>query len=127
MKTKELIRLLQEADPTGETECCVDNEDIHFVDRVPAYYDGTLQVFERDPAKKGFYDIVGVRFVRSGDKIKIRHMGYEDVIHNRSEVPIDTSCFGGNKESMDKAIEKVRATARRYDQGIFNHPDDKDE
>jgi len=31
MKVKELIRRLQEADPSGEIEACVDNIDIHFV------------------------------------------------------------------------------------------------
>lgn len=27
------------ADPSGEAECCIGNNDIHYVDICPAYYD----------------------------------------------------------------------------------------
>lgn len=44
MKTKELIKKLMEADPSGEIECCINNLDIHFVRLDPASYVGALQV-----------------------------------------------------------------------------------
>ena len=36
MKSKELIQLLQEEDPTGEVEVCVNNVDIYFLSTEPA-------------------------------------------------------------------------------------------
>ncbi len=52
MKTKELIRQLQREDPSGELECCVDNSDIFFVEHLPAYYDGCLEVLVRDKSSE---------------------------------------------------------------------------
>lgn len=48
MKTKELIKHLSDLDPTGDIECCVSNENIFSVTRVPSHYDGALQVLKRD-------------------------------------------------------------------------------
>ena len=58
MKTSELIRLLQEADPSGEVECCIDNHDIYSVELWPAFYDGALEILVRDPSLRPYYDIV---------------------------------------------------------------------
>ena len=80
MKTKELIRQLMEADPTGEEECCVGNIDIHFVSKEPAYYDGTLQVLKRDPSKLPYYNIVGGEYVRSGFKVQIHTLSIVDIL-----------------------------------------------
>lgn len=82
MKTKELIRQLQEADPTGEVECCVGNVDIHFVGIEPAYYDGSLQVLVRDESKSPYYNIVGGKYVRMGDKVVIHTLSIEDALFN---------------------------------------------
>jgi len=43
VKTKDLIAQLQREDPSGELECCVGNEDIYLVERLPSYYDGDLK------------------------------------------------------------------------------------
>ena len=51
MKSKELIRLLQEEDPSGEVEVCVQNFDILGIHTEPAYWDGSLQVLMRDASK----------------------------------------------------------------------------
>lgn len=48
MKTKDLIKLLMEEDPTGEIECCIDNQDIEEISWESAYYDGCLQIVKRD-------------------------------------------------------------------------------
>lgn len=48
MKTKKLIELLNQCDPSGELEVCLDNIDICSVGREPAYYDGALQVLIRN-------------------------------------------------------------------------------
>lgn len=49
MKTKDLIKHLQEIDPKGEFEVCIENSDIEYIDVLPAYYDGRITVIkERD-------------------------------------------------------------------------------
>ncbi len=124
MKTKELIRRLQEADPEGEFECCVDNEDIHFLEVIPGYYDGRLQTFVRDPAHAGSFDIVGAKVTGRGTKIKIRHLGIGDLLCDMPEMPVDTSEAG---EEWAQKVEKYRERGRRFKAGIFDHPDDQDD
>lgn len=68
-------------DPSGEEEVCVGNCDIHFVESMPAYYDGALQVLERDPECK-HYNIIGAKYKRSGRKIQIHVMSITDAISN---------------------------------------------
>lgn len=43
MKTTELIKLLQEIDPSGTSEVCVANEGIAYLEHLASYYDGRLQ------------------------------------------------------------------------------------
>jgi hypothetical protein len=104
MKTKTLIKLLQEADPTGEEEVCVGNQDILCVEQEPAYYDGCLQVLERDESKE-CYNVTGVRYVRDGNKISITPYGVVDAIWDNPEVPVD--CIG--IERYEEKVAKTRA------------------
>lgn len=90
MKTRELIRLLSEADPGGDAECCIDNSDILCVELMPAWYDGRLEILDRDKSIKG-YDVIGARVVSSGLKIKIRRHSIEDMILVSHELPVDLS------------------------------------
>ena len=129
MKTSELIRQLQEADPNDEAECCVDNEDIHFLEVIPAYYDGRLQVFTRDLALTGkSFDIVGAKITSAGTKIKIRHCSIADVLMDNPEMPVDTSTTGCQASNAEHAVmvARWRATGRRFCAGVFDHPDDMD-
>jgi len=49
MKTKELVKFLNELDPNGDCEVCIENADIERLDILPAYYDGRIKVItERD-------------------------------------------------------------------------------
>lgn len=80
MKTRELIRLLQEADPTGEVECCVDNHDIWLVEAQGAGYDGALEILVRNPDLRPHYDVVGGIIRRVGKKVRIRPLSLEDAI-----------------------------------------------
>ena len=89
MKVKELIRQLQEADPTGEIEACVGNIDIHFVSREPAYYDGRLEVLTRDPARTGrCYDICGAEIRSDGDKVQIHILSIQQAIWENPDLPV---------------------------------------
>lgn len=76
MKSKLLIEILQKLDPSGEIEVCVGSEDIIDISLLPAYYDGKLQVLQRDKTKEG-YDIVGVDVRSNGQKISISPYGLE--------------------------------------------------
>jgi hypothetical protein len=87
MKTSELIKHLQEADPSGEMECCLGNHDIHYVSAEPAYWDGCLQVLKRDPNKQ-YYNIIGAEYRSSGDKLVIHGLSVMDAILNDPEVPV---------------------------------------
>jgi hypothetical protein len=67
MKTKELIQMLQEADPSGEEQCCINNADIWDITVEPAYYDGSLNVIEFDEDRRPLRG----RRVRSGKKVNL--------------------------------------------------------
>lgn len=84
MKSKEVIKLLQELDPDGEIEVCVGNIDIHYIECLPAYYDGTLQVLLRDENKKG-YNIIGAKYCRKGNKLCIVPLSISDAITDRDD------------------------------------------
>jgi len=91
MKGKELIRLLQEIDPTGEIEVSVGNIDIWDVHQEPAYWDGKLQLLTHDESKKPYFDITGGKYVVSGSKIVITPMSITEVLWGDPEAVIDYS------------------------------------
>ena len=105
MKTKDLIALLKKLDPLGELECCVDNHDILSVEILPAYWDGSLEVLVRDPKNK-YYNVVGAKLIRTGDKVKIRTHSIEDAIYQNPDLPIE---YELREENW---IRRVRQEAR---------------
>lgn len=110
MKTKELIRQLQEADPSGEVEVCVGNVDIHFVDIEPAYYDGTLQVLKRDESKSPYYNIVGGKYCRTGSKVVLHTLSISDAIANGGDFEVDYSELSDERrEATKKAHDGIRS------------------
>jgi hypothetical protein len=87
MKTKQLIKELQEVDPSGELECCIDNVDIIDVVIEPAYYDGCLQVLIRDETNP-YYDVIGAKIVGEGKKVVISPLSIRSAIMNDHNIPI---------------------------------------
>ncbi len=118
MKTKELIRQLQEADPSGELECCLGNADIHFVDVEPAYWDGCLQVLVRDPAKAPYYDIVGAKYTTKGNKVVIRPLSIRDAVFEDEDLPVEFDVGEGWEERYKEAVQKYREETRRVNQDV---------
>jgi hypothetical protein len=116
MKTKELIRLLKKADPSGEEECCVENQDIFSVEPWPAYYDGRLQVLSRDPKIKPFYNVVSGKYVDKGTKIMITPLSIEDAIFENPELPVDIP--DGDTYHKNK-VEKYREESRKLQMEII--------
>ena len=104
MKTKELIRLLAEADPSGEIECCIDNHDIHFVYTSEAYWDGYLEVLEREQNNHG-YNIIGAEYVDTGKKLNIRSLSTSDAILSNPYLPIR---YNGNSVRYREYDNKMR-------------------
>lgn len=111
MKTKRLIELLQREDPSGELECCVANEDIHFVSKDPAFWDGRLQVLSRNE-HNNYYNITGGKYVASGFKISIHPLSIANAISDDPELSIDyTDC--GNPQAAERykqSDDKTRAS-----------------
>lgn len=117
MKTKELIKRLQEADPDGETEVCVGNEDILFVAKEPAYYDGCFQVLNRDPAKAPYYNVVGIEIRGNGNKIVIHPHGLDWALLDHPEMPVS---FDGkySAEHYSDSVEKLREKYRQLNKEL---------
>lgn len=108
MKTKDLIRHLQEADPSGEIEVCVENVDIHFLTTEPAYYDGSLQVLERDETCQ-YYNIIGGKYKRTGQKVVIHTHTFQDAISVNHDFPIDYSELNPERaEAAKKSHDELR-------------------
>ena len=108
MKTKELIRRLQEADPAGEEECVVGNHDIFFVENLPAYYDGRRQQLVRDPSKAPYYDVVGARITGTGRKVQIHTLSVADALENNPDMPVELD----NADCYAAKVARWRQEAR---------------
>lgn len=108
MKSKELVRLIQEMDPEGETEICVGNQAISYLDPMPAYYDGRLQMIETDKNGRA----VSAKYVSGGYKIKIKTFDIEDEIWDDLDFPVyfDQDVSG----HLHQQVEEMRARAREY-------------
>ncbi len=101
MKSKELIKILQELDPTGEIEVVVGCEDIYFGEKAPMYYDGIPAILIRDESKAPNYDIVGFKMTSSGYKIIIHTVSIEDIISE------DPNCIVDLDEYAEKHYGKL--------------------
>lgn len=112
MKTKELIRKLQEADPTGEEECVIGNQDILYVERLPAYYDGPCQRLIRDGN-----NITGVEIRISGFKVSIVSHGVDDVFLDDPDTPVtyDSDCPDHIKAWVEEQRAKMREIIEKVD------------
>jgi hypothetical protein len=111
MKTKELIRLLQQEDPSGELEVVADdNSDIHCVEEQPAYYDGRGQVLIRDE-KNAFYNIIGARFLVSGGKVRLHTLSIKDAIGNNPDMPVD---FSELEKKMPHSVSEYKEMVERW-------------
>lgn len=106
MKTKKLIELLNEADPSGEEEVCVENIDIHFVAKEPAYYDGCQQILIRDASLEPYYNIIGAKINGTGSKIQIHTLDIESAIYNDPDLSVDLEGASGRYTEKVKGWRK---------------------
>jgi hypothetical protein len=110
MKTKELVRLLQKADPTGEVDCCVDGIDIFSVQRLPAFQDGPKEVLHREADRKPNFDVVRGTISRRGEKVLIKTLSLRSALVKDPDLHIEVlDC----DERTEHQIQKWRDEARR--------------
>ncbi len=113
MTTKELIEALKKVDPEGDTQVCVGNTPIYFVENETAYWDGLLQVLIQDHSKDPFYNIKGYKVTGSGRKVQLHLMGLDDVILDNPEIPIDLSELSDDRRGeWGQRIEDLRRRMR---------------
>lgn len=89
MKTKELIRQLQKADPSGEEECVVGGTDISDVSPMVGYYDGPYEHLVLDEEGQ----VVGAELRRDGIKVVISTYSIEDLVFSRPRIPVKCECY----------------------------------
>lgn len=115
MKVKELIKKLEESDPTGDLEVSVDSIDVFSVYSLPAYYDGAQQVLIRDETKKPYFDVVGAKFCDSGRKIVIKTLSISDLIWDKPDAEIDFSDLSEfRKQQYKENIDKLRKESKDF-------------
>lgn len=116
MKTKDLIRFLQEADPTGEA--IVDGFDgaIHFVEGLPGYYDGCYEYLTKEDPNDWNSKTTGYVISRTGKKILLRCYSLELFCFDHPELPVTIEGFSEEKEKMLK--EKIAAWREEGRQAI---------
>ncbi len=110
MKTKDLIKMLQAADPEGKMVCCIGNEPIDAVYPSPAYYDGRLEVLEKDDDG----NIIGARWESAGFKVVFHTENIEDAIYGDPDLPVTYEGMCQNTADRYKdGIEKMRNESRQ--------------
>lgn len=107
--------MLKAADPDGTTPVCVGNADVYFVQRLPAYYDGSLQQLVHDETKRGkAWSITGVRILRTGEKVDIRVMPADELIISHPDLTVE----GGDPAT----VAQWRAEGRAIAGAVTRHP-----
>ena len=75
MKTKELIKMLQKEDPTGEAEVVVGNQPITHIEFAPGFYDGAFWT-----AEENNYNIQSITLNSNSNKIQLRFKDCIDLL-----------------------------------------------
>lgn len=117
MKTKELIKRLQEADPDGEIEVNINGEDPYLVETLPGYYDGSYQTLIHAEHRKPYYTPIGVTIRRRGKKVIIKTLSIEDILFDNPDCLIQydseetrerhEKCMENKRQEIKQEIEKI--------------------
>jgi hypothetical protein len=122
MKTRQLIKLLQEADPEGEFDVVIGNKSILWVNVLPAYYDGRLERLhtkdELPPKNVG--DITYGEYIVEGYKIILDYRSIKDFIFDYGLVGkhfpvILDNASGYLREETNNFREEANDLKKHYD------------
>lgn len=109
MKTKRLIELLQEADPTGNLEVCVNKQDIFNVSQCPHYYDGCQEILIRDKKLEPYYDVVGGKYLEKGNGVVIEVLSLKEAISCNPDMEIKYNKYTKKyKKDHNKWRKKIK-------------------
>lgn len=124
MKTKELIELLLREDPSGELDVVIGNQPVSVVQKLPAYYDGPLEVLEY--AEHNRFVLVKGKYVRDTDiyKVNLRPYGIMDALCDHPELEIEYPDCTNVDHYIDK-VEKMREEIRQIDKEIDEENNEK--
>lgn len=115
MKTKELVELITRLDPSGELEVTADGVPIYMAQKLPAYYDGSLQMLLQDKSLQS-YNIKGYKITNQGEKIVLTTMDLASVLSDNVDAPVDLSGLEGHsKEFWTAKVEEERAIAQKLE------------
>ena len=111
MKTKDLIKMLKEADPTGEEEVCIDNQPVWFVQRMPAYYDGRLVRYEPPlplDEEEGMRIPDKMHFISDGVKIEVMYYPWRSAMwDSEGKIELGRCPSDHTKGIVDEERQKV--------------------
>ena len=112
MKTKELIKLLQESDPNGEYDVCVDNLPVESVCAMDYYWDGIIEFVERDingkPTDAGWRN-------NPNQKVRIYIDSVEKAVFDNPDLKIETSGLSlNNRDRYLKSLESHRQDGKKF-------------
>ena len=111
MTTTDLIKLLQEIDPEGDTEVCIGNTPIWYVERLPAYYDGRLMKYTPELVPYEFTNIEKIELVSDGYKVNLITYEWDSAMWDSDgEVIFDVP----DSNSFKKVIGKCRKQVLDY-------------
>lgn len=116
MKTKELIKQLQEQDPSGELDVCAGNDPILFVEKLPAYYDGPKHMLIQDASRTG-YNITGFKITGKGEKVKLHVYDLECYLADNYSGLVDVSELSSeHKARYRKKIAEFKSEMNKIDE-----------
>jgi hypothetical protein len=99
MKTKELIKLLQEVDPSGDIEVVVNGAPIHFATTLPAYYDGALQILKANKDD----GLISMALTDQGSKVMIYTCDLDDFLFEDPDAEVSVSGLSVARELRYRA------------------------
>lgn len=115
MKTKELVELISQLDPSGELEVTADGLPIYMAEKLPAYYDGSLQMLLQDKAV-AHYNITGYKVTNAGNKVTLRTMDLAAVLSDNVNAPVDLSELeGAAKAWWEARVIETRENVRQIE------------
>ncbi len=121
MKTKELIKQLQQNDPGGEAEVYVGGQPIDYVDSpMPWWYDGRAMLMEKDT----FGNVSYVGWGKSFNKLHLVEFDLGNFLMDNPEFPIDLSGITQHSDinNFKEMIEKYREQGRLWKKTESNFP-----